>query len=141
MTEIMKENRPDVVFFENVTEIDKENADDESNLSILEEAWKEIRYESQVIRTDTVKFGIPQHRRRIVIVALNTRDPQLFTFSTRNVATVFTTLRALLMVCHRKPECATKYLFPYDDVGVTTELARAKKEAEARQGRGARGGL
>ena len=71
-----------------------------------------------------------------IIVALNTRNPEMFNFEHRGVKKVFTSLRALLLLCKRKAECATKYLLSNDDPRVTAELRRATEEAAVRTDKG-----
>ena len=132
MTDIMEKYRPDAVFFENVQTMDRDGGDGDSNLSILKEKWAALGYECQVVYSDTFVFGLPQHRKRIVIVALNIRDPELLTFSTRDVDTVFRTLQELILLCHRTAECATQYLLPSDHHCVQAELERATAEATRR---------
>ena len=107
ITEIMAKFRPDMVFFENVQDIDRDTGGG-SNLDELQKQWASLGYECQIIHSDTFQFGLPQHRRRILVVAMNTRDPRLFTFAERGVDKVFDTLRCLLRLCHRKCACATK---------------------------------
>ena len=107
-----------------------------SHLELLKQQWKEEGYESQVIHTDTFKFGLPHHRCRIIIMALNTRDPQLFTFADGDVVRVLHTLQSLIHLCYRTPECATKYLLPYDDKHVKAELARLEAESNERNEKG-----
>ena len=135
LTDIMTKFRPDVVYFENVEDIAKNNGD-ESNLEILKTQWKALGYECLVIHTDTKTHGLPQNRKRIVIVALNVRDPQLFTFTARDVDKAFNTLGALIRLCHRQTECATKYLLPWDNQHVTDYEERCHGEAEARHDQG-----
>ena len=136
LTDIMGEWRPDIVFFENVTQLDKEDEEGTSNLDIIIEAWAKRGYASHVYYVDTYEFGLPQHRVRIVIVALNTRDPKLLDFSERSTKTVFATLGALLKLCTRTPECATKYLLDDTSTWVTEELGRAQAEAVSRTDKG-----
>ena len=106
------------------------------SLSILKEKWATLGYECQVVYADTYLFGLPQHRRRVVIVALNIRDPELLAFSNRDVDTVLRTLRELVSLCHRKAECATKFLLPPDHPCVRAELERATAEATRRDDKG-----
>ena len=110
LTDIMERDRPDLVFFENVQDIAEKKDNDESNMDLLKEKWGRMGYQCVVAYTDTNEFGLPQHRKRVVIVAVNTRDPKPITFTDRPFAKVFDTLRALLLLCHRKPQCASKYL-------------------------------
>ena len=63
LTDVMKEYRPDIVFFENVEAIDHDKGDG-SNLDILKAEWGKEGYECQVMFADTFQFGLPQHRRR-----------------------------------------------------------------------------
>ena len=131
MTDIIQTYQPDIVFFENVENIDRDSGGG-SNLDILKSHWREEGYECQVIHADTLIFGLPQNRRRIVVVAVNARDPRLFSFAERGVDKVFSTLESCLQLCSRTPECATKYMLPCEDEHVKAELERAKAEAESR---------
>ena len=130
ITDIIEKHRPDLVFYENVRDIDRENKAGDSNLTCLQDEWLARGYKCQIISTDMYTFGLPQQRRHIVIVAMNIRDPRLFTFGDRDVSRVLKSLQSLLLLCHRGTECATKYLLPSEDPRVTTalELARAGGE-------------
>ena len=135
----MAKHRPDIVFFENIQETgggEGNNGYGGSHLEILKQQWAEEGYECQVIHTDSFKFGLPHHRRRIIIVAFNTRDPTLFTFAERDVDRVFHTLRCLIPLCYRTADCATKYMLPYEDKRVNAELVLATADAVTRIDKG-----
>ena len=136
LTDITDEYRPDIVFFENVTDIATCKDDDESNMTLLKKHWAERGYQCQVLYTDTCEYGLPQHRKRVVIVAINIRDPELITFEHRPIDRVFSTLRQLSRLCSRRAVSASEYLLPWDDPHVTAELHKLQAESEQRVDKG-----
>ena len=90
--------------------------------------WQSTGYEVQVVNTNSQTFGLPQNRVWIVVVALNTLDPQEFSFDARAVEKVFITFRALLQLCYRKPECASAFLYDDDHRFVEAEFQRRQEE-------------
>ena len=67
----------------------------------MKKHWGDLGYATQAVFFDTVQFGLPHHRDRVVVVAVNIRDPRLMNFRDTDVNEIFKTLRDLLHTCHR----------------------------------------
>ena len=109
LCDLMEMRRPDLLIFENVDDIDKPKEDAGSDLDILKNKWASLGYELQVCYCDSHRFGVPQSRERIYIVAINAFDPKTFTLVDRSINQVFSTFSSLLKVCHRKASCASTF--------------------------------
>ena len=86
-----------------------------SDLDIAKQRFNALGYEVQVIICNSLVFGLPQSRYRLFIVAINGRDPKTIELSERSISEVFASFSALLKVCERKAECASKFLLADDD--------------------------
>ena len=132
LCDLLEMLRPDLLVYENVVDIADEKADGGSNLEIARAKWHALGYDTQVAYCSSKIFGLPQDRRRCFVLAINAQDPQTFVFKDRSVADVLRTFTQLLKVCHRKPECASKYLLDDDDVRVRSYLQALQREAADR---------
>ena len=97
-------------------------------------AWAELGYATQAMFFDSVEFGLPHHRFRVVVVAANIRDPRLMDFTDWDVNDIFRTLRALLLTCHRQPHYTSWYLLLPGDAHI--ELRRLESPSERAKDKG-----
>ena len=134
---LLAARRPDFLFFENVEDMaDEKEKTGTSDLDIAKQRFNALGYEVQVIICNSLVFGLPQSRYRLFIVAINGKDPKTIELSERSISEVFASFSALLKVCERKAECASKFLLADDDPHVLQELQRAEEEARCRKDTG-----
>ena len=62
-------HRPDMIMWENVDALlDDPDANEESNLKVLQQAMGELEYEIVILRLNSSQYALPQHRVRVVIM-------------------------------------------------------------------------
>ena len=134
--------RPLTIIFENVdTMADAGEADKSpSNMDIMLSEMSGRGYEAQQFITESSEFGLPTRRRRFYVVfVLAIANPGV-DFSRRGLFNMFTTLKALVAACRRKPPCATELLLPLHSTPVTEALLRRQDVATKRTGQLCGGG-
>ncbi|MER7676530.1 DNA cytosine methyltransferase [Streptomyces sp. NPDC096934] len=70
--DVVKEIRPRVVLMENVPDMGL--GDDFSVIRTIEEELEELHYATQVRLVDAWSYGVPQHRKRLILLARNDVD-------------------------------------------------------------------
>ena len=89
--------------------------------------WHSVGYETQRIETDAIEFGLPVVcKTRSAVAVLCDANP-FVAFGDRPVGQVFQTLRSLIKVAERTPQCATKAILPEEDENVRRELVRRQE--------------
>ena len=132
MLAFLDTHRPTVVLFENVDSIEEDVAD-YSNMDIVVSEFASRGYEVQKMICDSFQFGLPQHRRRMVAIAvLIVANPAILFSQNRTVDDMFRTVRSLIKVCVRSSPCASQLLLPEDHPHVLAELKR-RMEGATRQ--------
>ena len=101
-------HRPRFVIFENVDSIDdKVTNAQETNLTLVMRAMKELGYEGQKVMTDAQQFGLPCRRRRLYVLFLDSTSPRLLLQQGQGpgqaTGQVFATFRKLVASCLRTP--------------------------------------
>ena len=79
LVELMDLRRPDMLIWENVSEVAREVPDRPSHLDHSNK-WHGIGYQSSSSCTNAKSFGLPQNRERLVALAANVRDPRTLKF-------------------------------------------------------------
>ena len=125
-------HRPTIVLFENVDGIDdvkecQKGKGDRSDMDVLCSQWHSMGYETQKVESNAFKFGLPEARKRLLAMAVLCQASPSVVFGDRPVGKVFQTLRSLIKVCERTPQCATKAILPEEDEDVLNELARRQE--------------
>ena len=123
LCELLETHRPDIIIFENVTEL-MDPKPDGSDLNIILKRWERLGYETIVIKGQSTVYGLCAGRARLYLIALQTRQPRVLSFQKRKPQCVRDTFEKLLPQCHRKPECASKYVFDDNDPVVSHELEK-----------------
>ena len=120
-------HRPTIVLFENVAGIDEAKESDVSDMDVLCSQWHSAGYETQKVESNASQFGLPEARKRLVAVAVLCSASPSVVFGDRPVGQVFQTMRSLIKVGERTPECATKAILPEKDENVLSELVRRQE--------------
>lgn len=82
---IIEQVRPKAFVFENVTGIlSAKNSEGKKIIDLLKSAFKEIGYEIEMKTINTADYGIPQRRKRVVIVGLQNGKRFVFPKPTHN---------------------------------------------------------
>ena len=82
---IINEVKPKAFVFENVTGLlSAKNSNGEKILSLLQEAFKEIGYTINTKVINSADYGIPQRRKRVIIVGLKGKKQFIFPKETHN---------------------------------------------------------
>ena len=123
LCELLETHRPDIIIFENVTEL-MDPKPDGSDLNIILKRWERLGYETIVIKGQSTVYGLCAVRARLYLIAIQTRRPRVLSFQERKPQCVRDTFEKLLPQCHRKPECASKYVFDDNDPVVSHELEK-----------------
>ena len=115
--------RPAIVIFENVEAInDVESSSEMSNMDILLSEFASRNYECQQMCGDSSRYGVPQKRMRVYVIALLVVANPAIDFFNRSIGDTFETLRSLIMVCQRLPPCASEILYSANDAAVLNNL-------------------
>jgi site-specific DNA-cytosine methylase len=114
-------HRPTILLFENVDTIDDSRALDMSDMDGLR------GYETQKVVCNASQFGLPAARKRLLALAVLVRASPSVDFTDRSLEVVFATMRSLIRVCERVPECASQAILPEDDSRVIAELVRRQE--------------
>ena len=115
--------RPAVVIFENVEAInDVDSSAEVSNMDIILSEFASRNYECQQMCGDSSKYGVPQKRRRVYVIALLVVASPAIDFFNRSIGDTFETLRSLITVCQRLPPCAAEILYSANDATVLNSL-------------------
>ena len=110
-------HRPRFVIFENVDSIDdKVSTAQETNLSLVMQAMKELGYEGQKVMTDAQQFGLPCRRRRLYVLFLDVASPRL-DLRGEALGQVFALFRKLVASCLRTPPSVKDCLLTEDAHG------------------------
>jgi site-specific DNA-cytosine methylase len=117
-------HRPTIVIFENVAAIDESKESDVSDMDVVCSQWHSAGYETQRVESNANQFGLPEARIRLVAVAVLCSASPSVVFGDRPVGQVFQTMRSLIKVSERTPECASKAILPEKDEHVLSELVR-----------------
>ena len=120
------------MILDNVEDMADEKQQATSDLKIATQRFNAMAYGVQVASGNSSVYATPQNRYRLILIAMNEKDPKTIEFSTRSISDVFASFSASLKVCERKPECASKFLLADDDPHVLRELDRAQKETSER---------
>ena len=96
-------------------------------MDVLCSQWHSRGYETQKVESNTCQFGLFVVRKRLLAMAVLCQASPSVVFGDRLVGQVFQTLRSLIKVGERTPQCATKAILPEDDVSVLSELARRQE--------------
>ena len=126
-------HRPTIILFENVDGIDdakewcEQSQSDVSDMDVLCSQWHSRGYETQKVESNTCQFGLPVVRKRLLAMAVLCQASPSVVFGDRPVGNVFQTLRSLIKVGERTPQCATKAILPKEDENVVSELARRQE--------------
>ena len=121
-------HRPAIVLFENVDGIDDSKEGFEmSDMDVICSQWHSSGYETQKVESNASQFGLPAARKRLLAVAVLCHASPSVVFGDRPVDQVFQTLRSLIKVCERTPECATKAILPEGNENVLSELVRRQR--------------
>jgi site-specific DNA-cytosine methylase len=121
----IENHRPTLIFFENVDSIDDvEPGANASNYDIVVAEITARGYDIQRADVNSKLFGIPQHRFRMVLIAVLVVANPAISFADRSIDVCFQTMRDLMKVCQRAAPCATKLLLPDGDPAVEAELNR-----------------
>jgi len=120
-------HRPAIILFENVDGIDESKGNDMSDMDIICSQWHSRGYETQKVESNASQFGLPAARKRLLAMAVLCHASPSVVFGDRPVGQVFQTLRSLIKVGERTPECATKAILPEGNENVLSELARRQK--------------
>ena len=132
------QHKPKVVLWENTDAfLDVPSASDEqaiqSNLDIVLELLMMLGYEAQPIRVSSNKYGTPQIRVRLFIVALLIECPWWKIRDSSDFDEVFTRALKRLESLQIAPPPLQDCLLPSDDPVVLTEFENYKKRAAARK--------
>ena len=123
LCKLLETHRPDIIIYENVTEL-MDTKPDGSDLDIILQRWDRLGYETTVIKGQSTVYGLSAVRARLYLIAIQTRQPRVLSFQERKPQSVWDTFRKLLPQCHRKPECASKYVLEDNDPVVSRELEK-----------------
>ena len=102
----------------------------ESNTDIVLAELGSRGYESQKCVVSSSQFGVPQARRRVLIIAMLVVANPAFTLETRSVDDVLKTVRSLIKVCLREPPCASELLLPDSHPAIGAELRRRQRTSK-----------
>ena len=132
MNAYIEAHRPTIILFENVDGIDESKETDKvpsgvSDMDVICNQWHSNGYETQKVESNANQFGLPAARKRLLAMAVLCHASPSVVFGDRPVGQVFQTLRSLIKVGERTPECATKAILPENDVNVLSELARRQQ--------------
>ena len=76
--EYVMRHRPDMLIWENVDALlDDPDANEDSNLKVLQQSMAELEYEILILRLNACQFALPQHRVRVVIIGHWIASPML----------------------------------------------------------------
>ena len=120
-------HRPTIILFENVDGIDESKGNDMSDMDVICSQWHSRGYETQKVESNANQFGLPAARKRLLAMAVLCHASPSVVFGDRPVDQVFHTLRSLIKVGERTPECATKAILPEGNENVLSELVRRQK--------------
>lgn len=127
---VLKTSRPKWSALENVMSIDREvDKDTKTNLEICLDMLREIGYAAQSFLLDAMWFGLPQSRKRVYIVCLDTQSDAL----TSNAAEFFDSVKLLLGKLYIKAPPADKFLLPDDHPAVVDYLSKLQAKEEAKE--------
>ena len=124
----MKSYRPDVVFWENVCEAEKE-----IHMAPLKTRLLSLGYDCQFAHINSKMFGLPHNRNRVFGVFVNITDPEVVNLKDNPIDAAFRHFRLFLRITHRKFECASHFLLDAKDPCVTQEYVRIKHNKESNQ--------
>ena len=123
--------RPAIVIFENVEAINDMDANSEmSNMDIVLSEFASRNYECQQMCGDSSKYGVPQKRKRVYLIAFLVVANSSIDFMHRSIQDTFQTLRSLITVCQRSPPCASKILYSASDDRVLDRWKRRRLEVQ-----------
>ena len=120
-------HRPAIILFENVDGIDNPKENNISDMDLICSEWHSRGYETQKVESNASQFGLPAARKRLLAMAVLCHASPSVVFGDRPVDQVFHTLRSLIKVGERTPECATKAILPEGNENVLSELVRRQK--------------
>ena len=136
MNAFLGSHRPPMFLFENVNSMDDAASGQESDMDIALSQWATLGYECQRVVVNSREFGIPASRTRMLVIGFQTIANATLDFSARSLSCVFQTMRSLIRVCQRTPQCASLVLLPPNDPAVCAELQR-RQATKAASGQGA----
>jgi len=123
--------RPAIVIFENVEAInDVDSKSEMSSMDIVLSEFASRNYECQQMCGDSSKYGVPQRRRRVYVIALLVVANPAIDFLNRSIRDTFNTLRSLITVCQRSPPCASEILYSANDARVLNGLNRRRLDMQ-----------
>ena len=115
--------RPAILIFENVEAINDVDATaDVSNMDIILAELAARGYECQQMTGDASRYGAPQKRMRVYVIAVLAVANSQFDFLQRSIQDTFKTLRSLIKVCTRSPPCASEVIYSGSDSRVESWL-------------------
>ena len=130
----MKEQRIDIVLWENVDNITQKKEDQEEAIfDTMKRTWKEINYDVQPHVVALTSLGLPHNRNRLVAMILNRHDPKTFDLSARPLQAIFQRFRRLYQLCERKHGCASDFLLDDKDPLVLKDLKYRQEVARSRK--------
>ena len=107
-----------------------------SDMEVLCSLWHSLGYETQKLESNAIQFGLLAARKRLLAVAVLRDASPSVEFGNRPVGQVFQTLRSLIKLAERTPECATEAILPQSDENVRRELVRREEFNRTKTRRG-----
>ena len=98
-----------------------------SDMDVTCSQWQSRGYETQKVTCNASQFGLLLARKRLLAMAVLCKASPSVVFGDRPVGNVFQTLRSLIKVGERTPQCVTKAILPKEDENVVSELARRQE--------------